>query len=110
MLDGIKDSLFASFHRSETLGEYSGKWRILKMNIDKDHIHFLVSARPEVPISSVIAIMKQTSVYDMYQQNFEYMKRFYWCKKHKLWTNAYFVSTIGEVSEKTILEHVENQG
>ncbi len=110
ILEPIRDSLFESFHRSETIGEFTGKWEILKMNIDKDHIHFLVSAYPEVPISSVIAIMKQTSVYDMYQQNYEYMKKFYWCKEHKLWTKAYFVSTIGEVSEKTILDHIENQG
>ena len=77
------------------------------MNIDKDHIHFLVSAYPEVPISSVIAIMKQTSTYDMYQNCFNYMTKFY-RKKHKLWTSGYFVSTIGEVSEKTILQYIEN--
>ena len=109
ILDGIKDPLFESFHRSETLGDYSGKWNIEKMNIDKDHIHFLISAQPEVPISSVIKIMKQTTTYDVYQKCFDYMTKFYW-KKHKLWTSGYFVSTIGEVSEKTILQYIENQG
>lgn len=109
ILEPIRDSLFESFHRSETLGKFAGKWEILKMNIDKDRIHFLISTCPEVLISSVISIMKQTTTYDMYQKCFDYMTKFY-SKKHKLWTSGYFVSTIGEVSEKTILQYIENQG
>lgn len=107
ILDGVRDPLFESFHRSETLGDYSGKWSIERMNIDNAHIHFLISTQPEVPISSVIKIMKQTSTYDMYQKCFDYMTKFY-RKKHKLWTSGYFVLTIGEVSKKTTLQYIEN--
>ena len=95
ILDDIRDPLFESFHRSETLGDYSGKWNIEKMNIDKDHIHFLISTQLEVPISSVIKIMKQTTTYDMYQKCFDYMTKFYW-KKHSYG----LVGSLFQLSEK----------
>ena len=39
----------------------------------------------------------------------EYLKQFYW-KKQVLWTGGYFCSTIGEVSEKTLIHYIETQG
>lgn len=106
-LTGIRDSLLESFKRAESL---QNTWKIEIMEIDKDHIHFLIKATPKDCIYKIIQKLKQISTYDMWKENKEYLKKFYWKKKHLLWTRGYFVSSIGDVSEKTLEEYIRNQG
>ena len=44
------------------------------------------------------------------QKHNQYLSKFYWSGKHYLWTRGYFVTTIGDVSEKTLQAYIENQG
>lgn len=37
------------------------------------------------------------------------MKKYFW-HENTFWTDGYFVSTIGEVSSKTLKHYIENQG
>ena len=46
----------------------------------------------------------------MWQKHNYYLSKWYWGGKHYLWTSGYFCSTVGEVSEKTLKEYIENQG
>lgn len=82
------------------------------MNLEKDHIHFLITWKPSLSITQVVSRMKQISTNYIYKNEIakEHLKKFYWGKKKKLWTGGYFVSTIGEVSEKTLKEYIEKQG
>lgn len=54
--------------------------------------------------------LKQQSTYLMWQQHHDYLAKFYWSGQHHLWTRGYFTSTIGGVSEKTLVEYIKNQG
>lgn len=38
-----------------------------------------------------------------------YLKKFYWSNKKKLWSESYFITTIGNVSENKVLEYIKNQ-
>ena len=80
------------------------------MELDKDHIHFLVRINPDECISNVVHNLKQFSTYNLWKKHNQYLKQFYWSGKHHLWTRGYFCSTIGEVSESKIKEYIENQG
>lgn len=80
------------------------------MELDKDHIHFLIRINPNECISNVIHQLKQFSTYNLWKNHNQYLKQFYWSGKHYLWTRGYFCSTIGEVSESKIKEYIENQG
>jgi len=80
------------------------------MEIDKDHIHFLIKAGPSISIGEIVARMKQISTNHLWESNGAYLKKFYWGEKRKLWTGGYFASTIGEVSENTVMEYIKNQG
>lgn len=106
-LSDIRDSLLESFKRAESL---QNTWKIEIMEIDKDHIHFLIKATPKDCIYKIIQKLKQISTYDMWRENKEYLEKFYWKKKHLLWTRGYFVSSIGDISEKTLKEYIINQG
>lgn len=104
-LNEIKDSVLDAFRIVEANSEF----KILMMNLEDDHIHFLIKFKPSLSISQVVRRLKQMSTRIIWENNENYLKRFYW-KKKQIWTGGYFVSTIGEVSEKNILEYIKNQG
>jgi len=49
------------------------------------------------------------STFYIYQEEHDYLKKFYWKNKNILWTHGYFCSTIGEVSEQKIIEYIKNR-
>lgn len=104
-LTEIHDKVIDAFRYVENISDF----QILKMELDKDHIHFLLEFKPSLSIESVVRRMKQISTNYIYRCCFTYLKQYYW-KKNELWTHGYFVSTIGEVSQKTLEHYIENQG
>ena len=45
----------------------------------------------------------------MWKEFGEYLRRYFWYK-NALWSDSYFVCTIGEVSAENIKKYIENQG
>ena len=105
-LNDIRDVVLESFKHTESLSHF----KILVMEIDKDHIHLLVKIPPKYSIEQTVRRMKQLSSNYIWNNVPHYMRNYYWSGKHLIWTHGYFCSTIGEVSEKNIMEYIENQG
>ena len=105
-LSAIRETVLAAFRYSEGISDF----RILTMEIDKDHIHFLLTFKPSLSIEQVVRRLKQISTKYIYDRCAEYLGRFYHGEKNIIWTRGYFCSTIGEVSEQTIRHYIENQG
>lgn len=103
-LNQIHDSVIEAFKKSETNSHY----KILTMELDKDHIHLLITFKPFLSISQVVRRLKQLTTRYIWDQNENFLKKFYY-KNKVLWTHGYFCSTIGEVSEATIKKYIENQ-
>jgi putative transposase len=106
LLEPIRDKIFESMYFAEN---QNGDFKIEVMEIDKDHIHFLISTKPSISISDVVKTLKQHSTYYVWKNNYDYMRTFYW-KQHHLWTRGYFITTIGECSDEKIKHYIENQG
>lgn len=104
-LNQIHDSVIEAFKKSETNSHY----KILIMELDSDHIHLLITFKPFLSISQVVRRLKQLTTRYIWDQNENFLKKFYY-KNKVLWTHGYFCSTIGEVSEATIKKYIENQG
>ena len=104
-LNQIHDNVIAAFKKSELNSHY----KILAIELGKDHIHLLITFKPFLSISQVVKRLKQLTTRYLWEQNEEFLKTFYY-KKKILWTHGYFCSTIGEVSETTIRKYIENQG
>lgn len=84
-------------------------YSILKMETDKDHIHMLIEYSPKVSIADIVSRLKQYSTYHIWNRHHNYMSKRYW--KHRvLWSDGYFVSSIGQVSQATIEAYIQNQG
>lgn len=104
-LTGIRDEILSYMKEAETKD-----FHIEIQEIDKDHIHLLVYATPNIAPYQIVHRLKQQSTYLAWKNHHNYMSYWYWSGKHYLWTRGYFISTIGEVSEKTLKHYIENQG
>ena len=76
------------------------------VNHDKDHIHFLVSIPPTMPVGKVVGIIKQNTSREL-KQKFPFLKQVYW-GTDAVWSEGYFVSTVG-IDETMIYAYIEEQ-
>ena len=99
----IKESLFQIFVLlSEEIG-----FKIIEINTDLDHVHLLISCKPQHYIPDIIKRLKGTSarwIFQLYPQ----------IKNHlyggHLWNPSYFISTVSDTLEENIKEYIINQG
>lgn len=84
-------------------------FNIETMEIDKNHIHLLVRAEPKISPLKVVKILKGASTIFLWK-NYEKQLQKEFRKEHTFWSDGYFVSTIGNVSEKTLRRYIEEQG
>jgi len=76
---------------------------ILALEIQPDHLHLFISAYPAVAIHKLIKAFKGRSSHYL-RREFPHL-----LKIPSLWTHSYFVSTAGNVSNKTIQKYIEAQ-
>lgn len=105
-LNQIRDDVLMAFAECSRLSHI----RILNMNIDKDHIHLFITFPPKYSIGQTVNRLKQFTTNYLYTKREPYLRQFYWKKKKVLWTHGYYCSTIGNVSEETVFQYIENQG
>lgn len=82
---------------------------IKEMEVDKDHIHMMISSVPKISPLQMVRVLKQQSTIQMWRRYASELKKQYW-KENTFWTDGYFCSTIGEVSSKTLKHYIQNQG
>lgn len=73
---------------------------------ESDHIHLFVSAHPKLSIGQIVKWIKGISGIKLFKR-FPNLTEKLW--KGKLWSNTYYVETIGPTSEKNIRKYIENQ-
>jgi REP-associated tyrosine transposase len=77
---------------------------VLSLDIQPDHVHLLVECDPQFGIHRLVRSIKGRSSRYL-RQEFPVLKR----KLPTLWTNAYFVSTVGGAPFAVIKQYIENQ-
>lgn len=82
--------------------EYS--FDILKMEIMPDHVHLLVDVDPQFGVNKVVKTIKgKTS--RILRDEFPYLKT----KLPTLWTNSYFVTTVGSARLDVVKKYIQSQ-
>lgn len=84
-------------------------FRIEVVETDKDHVHLLVSAEPKVSPLQIIRRLKQESTARLWKLYPNELRRWFY-RERTLWTDGYFVTSIGNVSQETVRKYIENQG
>lgn len=82
---------------------------IIEQEVDRDHIHLLIESKPKISPLMICRVLKQQSTVKAWKNNHMLLSKFY-RKEKTLWTDGYFVSTIGQVSKEVILKYIQNQG
>jgi len=77
---------------------------ILSIEIMPDYVHLLVECDPQFGIHRLVRLMKGRSSRFL-RQEFPVLKR----KLPTLWTNSYFVSTVGGAPLSAISQYIEKQ-
>lgn len=85
------------------------KFSVDNMQHDKDHIHLLISARPDISVSHIVKTIKQHTSYELWQ-NFEHELRRHFWKRHIFWNRSSFICSVGEVNMEVINNYINNQG
>ena len=77
---------------------------IIALEIMPDHVHLLVEVDPQFGIHRLVKNLKSASSH-MLRNEFAGLKT----RLPTLWTNSYFVSTVGGAPLAVIKQYVENQ-
>jgi len=77
---------------------------VLSLEVMLDHVHLLVECDPQLGIHRLVRLIKGRSS-RLLRQEFPVLKR----KLPTLWTNSYFVSTVGGAPFSVMKQYIENQ-
>lgn len=88
------------------LAEQIERWgqELIEMEVMPDHVHLLVGCDPQFGIHRLVKLLKAHSSHAL-RAEFPALKR----RLPSLWTNSYFVSTVGGVTLETLRRYVESQ-
>ena len=77
---------------------------IVEMEVMPDHVHLLIQCDPQFGIHRVVKQLKGYTSHVL-RQEFPSLKR----KLPSLWTNSYFVATVGAVQLDVVKRYIEDQ-
>ena len=77
---------------------------IIEMEIMPDHVHLLIEVDPKYGINKAVRHIKGVTSHTL-RSEFPSLKS----RLPSLWTNSYFVSTVGGAPLEKIKEYIENQ-
>lgn len=79
------------------------------MELDKDHIHYYIDYKLTDSISNIARMIKSYTAYYAWMKYRDYL-RLYYKRDRTLWSDGYFVCSMGNVSERILAEYIRNQG
>ena len=96
----MKDTFFQIAQKSD--------FDIREMEVEKDHIHIMVSTSPKLSPLQIVRRLKQLSTYRVWQA-FPELKKHFW-KEKTFWSDGYFCCSIGNASIETVQHYIQTQG
>ncbi len=92
----LKELLHTKAHELQTA--------IMDMDVMPDHVHLLIQCDPQFGIHRVVKQLKGYTSHVL-RQEFPSLKR----RLPSLWTNSYFVATVGAVQLDVVQRYIEDQ-
>ncbi len=80
---------------------------IKELEVPLDHIHMIVKSEPKISPSYIMQVIKSISARKFFELYPNIKNKYFW--GGKLWTQSYFVESIGNANEDTIRRYVKNQ-
>lgn len=86
---------------------YEYDMEVEELEIPKDHIHMIVRALPRHSPADIMQTIKSISAREFFRKYPPIKQRYFW--GGKLWTESYFVETVGNRNEKEVKKYVQDQ-
>lgn len=80
---------------------------IKELEVPVDHIHMIVKSEPKISPSYIMQVIKSITARRFFELYPNIKEKYFW--GGKLWTQSYFVESIGNANEETIRRYVKNQ-
>lgn len=103
IMDGIIKELMEKDIR--VISEWKGA-EIEEINVQKDHVHIVVSIPPKLSVSDYMGIIKGKTAIKMFKSYPKLRQKPYW--GNHFWARGYFVNTVG-IDEDMIKRYVKYQ-
>lgn len=81
--------------------------KISAINTDKDHIHIMFEAKPQIQLSKLINNFKTVTSRRIRKEFADELKPFYW--KPYFWSDSYFICTVSDRSRDIVEKYIVNQ-
>lgn len=101
---GIRTRLIEISH---SVMEKNYKCIINAMETNKDHIHIMFEAPPQVQLSKLVNSFKTVTARLLRKEFSEELKPFYW--KPLFWSDSYFICTVSERSHEAVEQYINSQ-
>jgi len=86
---------------------YDYNIEIVELEVPTDHVHMIVKSEPKQCPSKIMQIIKSLSARNFFKLYPDIKKKYFWGRK--LWTQSFFVETIGNANDEVIRKYVRNQ-
>ncbi len=86
---------------------YDYEMEVAEIEIPVDHIHAMIHASPSFSPSKIMNIIKSISAREFFRTYPEIKRKLFW--GGKLWTNSFYVETVGNHNEAEVKKYVQNQ-
>ena len=80
--------------------------QLIEGKVCKDHVHRYLAIPPKLSVSEVMSYIKGKSALMLFDRHPEFKTR---NGDRHFWARGYYVSTVGNVNEETILQYIRNQ-
>ncbi|MCD8027106.1 MAG: IS200/IS605 family transposase [Erysipelotrichaceae bacterium] len=80
---------------------------IIEVSCDRDHIHVLFEAPPQISLSEFVNAYKTGSSRTTRKNHAEFLAPYYW--KPYFWSISYYVGTASDRSEAVVAKYIQNQ-
>lgn len=82
-------------------------WELQQIEIMPDHVHCFISAPPAVAPTDIVKTLKSVSAIAVFTQFPQLKGQKFWGSG--LWSKSYYVGTVGDMSEKVVLNYIAKQ-
>lgn len=86
---------------------YDYNIEIVELEIPEDHIHMVIKSEPKRCPSDIMQVIKSIAARNFFKMYPEIKKKYFW--GGQLWTQSFFVETIGNANDEAICKYVRGQ-
>lgn len=104
LMGDVGDFVKESLQKISETSDFS----VEEIEIDKDHVHMLLTITPRFSVSQHVRRIKQQTNKKLWDE-FPALRKKFWLEK-TFWSDGYFVCSVGDASTETIRKYIQEQG